>query len=76
MGVFHPRVKAAEREVHHSLPSTAEVKNVWSYTSTPPVSFRGVHRENFTFLNVLTHIFIPKKFFQEPIAKHIKTHRL
>jgi hypothetical protein len=39
----------------HSPPSSAEVKNAWSYTSTPPIRFRGVvfglkkHRDNFTF---------------------------
>jgi hypothetical protein len=28
-------VKRPEREVDHSFPSSAEVKNAWSYTSTP-----------------------------------------
>jgi hypothetical protein len=32
-------VKQPGREVHHSLPSSAEVKNDWSYTSTPPNVF-------------------------------------
>jgi len=30
-------VKRPEREAEHSPPSNAEVKNVWSYTSTPPI---------------------------------------
>jgi hypothetical protein len=30
------------RKVDHSLPSSAEVKNAWSYTSTPPVRLHGV----------------------------------
>ena len=30
-------VKQLEREIDHSLPSSAEIKNEWSYTSTPPV---------------------------------------
>jgi hypothetical protein len=28
-------VKRAERESHHSLPTTAEVKNIWICTSPP-----------------------------------------
>jgi hypothetical protein len=28
-------VKRPEREIDHSPPSSAEVKNAWSYTSTP-----------------------------------------
>jgi hypothetical protein len=30
-------VKRPGREADHSLPSNADVKNAWSYTSTPPV---------------------------------------
>jgi hypothetical protein len=44
------------REAHHSAPSGAEVKNEWSYTSTPPIRFHGMalskkkrHRNDFTF---------------------------
>jgi hypothetical protein len=29
-------IKPPGREVDHSFPSNAEVKNIWSYTSTPP----------------------------------------
>jgi hypothetical protein len=36
MGSF-PRGKA-----DHSLPSSAQVKNAWSYTSTTPIRLRGV----------------------------------
>jgi hypothetical protein len=35
-------VKRPGRETDHSSPSNTEVKNVWSYTSTPPISFHGV----------------------------------
>jgi hypothetical protein len=37
-----PRVKRPEREADHSPPSSAEVKNAWSYTSTPPIRLYGV----------------------------------
>ena len=44
-------VQWPEREVN-PLPPTAEVKNEWSYTSTPPVCRRGVGREYFTIFNL------------------------
>jgi hypothetical protein len=34
--------KAAEREAGHSLPSSTEVKNAWSYTSILPIRLYGV----------------------------------
>jgi hypothetical protein len=45
-----PGVKRPRRNVHHSPPTSAEVKNAWSCTSTPPVYLHGVDRENFTCL--------------------------
>jgi hypothetical protein len=35
-------VKRPGREVYHSPPSSAEVKNAWSYTFTPPIRLHGV----------------------------------
>jgi hypothetical protein len=32
-------VKRPEREADHSSPSSIEVKNAWSYTSTPQYAF-------------------------------------
>jgi hypothetical protein len=37
-----PGVKRPEHEVDHSPPSSAEIKNAWSYTSTPPIRLHGV----------------------------------
>jgi hypothetical protein len=34
--------KGPRREANHSPPSSAEVKNAWSYTSTPPTRLYGV----------------------------------
>jgi hypothetical protein len=48
-------VKRWEREADHSLPYNAEVKNAWSYTSTPPYTFMAwcsKHRDSFTVLRV------------------------
>ena len=44
-----PRVKWPEHEVDHLIPSSAEVKNEWSYNSTPPVCLHGVDVNNCTF---------------------------
>jgi hypothetical protein len=35
-------VKRPVREAYHSSPSRAEVKNAWSYTSTPQIRVHGV----------------------------------
>jgi hypothetical protein len=34
-----PGVKRSGREADHSPPTTAEVKKMWIYTSTPPYAF-------------------------------------
>jgi hypothetical protein len=64
-------LKQLGREADHSPPSSAEVKNAWSYTSAPPVPFMAwclvKHRDNFTFLTftVLSKFFF---FFIFPFA--------
>jgi hypothetical protein len=35
-------VKRWRRESNHSPPTGAEIKNEWSYTSTPPIGLHGV----------------------------------
>jgi hypothetical protein len=35
-------VKQPEREADHSPPYSAEVKNEWSYTSSPPIRLNGM----------------------------------
>jgi hypothetical protein len=46
-------VKWPDHEYGHSPPSSAEVKNVWSYTSTPPYVYMAwclvKQRHNFTY---------------------------
>jgi hypothetical protein len=48
-----PGVKRPGREADHSPPSSAEVKNAWSYNSAPQYAFMAwclvKHRDNFTF---------------------------
>jgi hypothetical protein len=48
-----PGEKRPGREADHSTPSGAEVKNVWSYTCTPPYVFMVLcsfkHKDDFTF---------------------------
>jgi hypothetical protein len=41
-GALSLGVKRPGREADHSPPSSAEVKNSWSYTSTPPIRLQGV----------------------------------
>jgi hypothetical protein len=53
--------KELEREADHSPPSNAEVKNAWSYTSTPQYAFMAwclvKHRDNFTFTFYVLYVF-------------------
>jgi hypothetical protein len=41
-GALSLGVKRPVRETDHSPPSSAEDKNVWRYTSTPPTRLHGV----------------------------------
>jgi hypothetical protein len=41
-GALSLGVKAPAHEADHLLPSSAEVKNAWSYTSTPLIRLHGV----------------------------------
>jgi hypothetical protein len=38
-GIFPREVKRSGREADHSPPTSAEVKKMWTYTSTPPYAF-------------------------------------
>jgi hypothetical protein len=42
LGALSLGVKRPRREADHSPPSSAEVTNVWIYTSTPPIRLHGV----------------------------------
>jgi hypothetical protein len=52
-GIF-PEIKQLKREADHSPPSSVELKNAWSYTSTSPYVFMAwylvKHMDNFTLL--------------------------
>jgi len=52
-GAVSSGVKGPGLEADHSLPSSADVKNSWSYTFTPPYVFIAWYlvkqRDNFTF---------------------------
>jgi hypothetical protein len=53
LGALSLGAKRSGRAAHHSPPSSADVKNAWSYTSTPPYIFMAwdllTNREKFTF---------------------------
>jgi hypothetical protein len=40
-GAFSLMIKRAGHEADHSLVSSAEVKNLWRYTSTLPIPLNG-----------------------------------
>jgi hypothetical protein len=48
------------REANHSPPSSAEVQNVWSYNSTPPLCLHGVVR-NLAILIIMYCALVLKK---------------
>jgi len=41
-GIFFRQIKRPGREADHSPPPTAELKNTWSYTASPPIRPHGV----------------------------------
>ena len=47
-------MKRPEHQVDHSPPTETEVKNEWSYTSTPLISLHDVNTDNFFLLIFLT----------------------
>jgi hypothetical protein len=55
-------VTRSGREAGHSLPSSAKVKNAWSYTSSPPYIFMAwcliKHRMHLLELNIMKIIFL------------------
>jgi hypothetical protein len=61
-----PGVKRPGREGNYSSPSSAEVKNAWSYTSTPPYTFMVwclvKLRDNFTLPYIILSLFLSWQF--------------
>jgi len=53
-----PGINRLVREVNHLPSSGAEVKNEWSYTSSPPVNVHNMYRNNFIFLSRFSPFFI------------------
>jgi hypothetical protein len=65
-GALSLRVMWLGHEADHSPPSSAKVKNVWSYTSTPQYVFMAwclvKHKDNFTFTLIQLSLLISHKF--------------
>jgi len=51
-----PGLKRPRREVEHSTPCTAQVKNDWSFTSISLVCFLNMDMYHFTFSGVFVYI--------------------
>jgi hypothetical protein len=68
-------IKRPGLEADHSPPSSAEVKNAWSYTSTPPVRLHGgaqlKYRDNFTFTHYRTMQLNTSVLIVEPRFHHM-----
>jgi hypothetical protein len=58
-GPLSLRVKRPDREADHSPPSSAEVKNLWSYTSTPQICLHDM------VLSLGTGKFLPLPYLKE-----------
>jgi hypothetical protein len=58
-GTLSLGVKRLGREADHLRPSSVEVKNAWSYTSTPQYAFMVwclvKQRDTFTFMSAVLH---------------------
>ena len=57
-GVIFVGIKQVGREADHSSPSTAEVKNEWSYASAPQC-LHGIHRCHFPCTFIFHFCFAP-----------------
>ena len=54
--------KRSRHEIYHSPVSSAELKNEWSYTSTPPICLHDAARHNFTFYLIPLYEFVSPQF--------------
>jgi hypothetical protein len=70
-----PGVKRQGRETDHSPPTSAEVKKMWIYTSTPPYVFMALSTETTLTFTLLQHIMFPlrKSLVQDIINYNIIT---
>ena len=68
--IISPGIKWPERQVDHSPPSGAEVRNEWSYTSTPLLYLNGVERENITSYFTLISSWM-QFVFVSVVSKHL-----
>jgi hypothetical protein len=62
MGFFPPGIKKPGREVDHSPPSNAEVKNDWRCTSASPICLYAMKRDNFILLPLYYLVYFDNLF--------------
>jgi hypothetical protein len=67
-------VKRLGTQVNHSYPSSAEIRNGWSYACTPPTRLHGMDMENFTlftfFFSSLFNCSVPRKRKRRKRMRH------
>jgi len=64
-GFFPPRLRWPRHEADHSPPSSADIKDAWSYTSTPQYLYMTwclvKQRDNFALLHWCIYLYIVKQ---------------
>jgi len=65
-----PGVKRRGLEADNSLPSAAEVKSGWGYTSTPPIRLHDVDRD-FTYFNLTNpcEMYSKLRYYEDMLIK-------
>jgi hypothetical protein len=69
-----PGVKEPERDVDHSPPSIAQVKNKWNYKSTLLIRHHGVYRTFLTLFQAFSKKTFRKLYLFSPSGVTISTH--
>ena len=69
-GGSFPGLKWPRREVDHSSPSSAEIKNGGSYTCSFPICLLGVDRVKFSFTWIYVMIRFVFRFIQRRIIDY------
>jgi hypothetical protein len=74
--------KAAGKEPDHSPPTSAEVRQTWVYTSTPPYAFMGIVLNylntgtNLPYLHVVGNLACKPSNFRKRVRKVINKEKL
>jgi len=65
-------VKRPQPQIDHKPPSSAEMKNEWSYTFSPPICLHGIIKDNLTFHLYLLPALILYSWCMETAVCYVK----